>query len=409
LFYPIIDKIDKVYVAGADDYNAADHRIVGMMTASIYWRTLLRDALPPDSNGVQAVFKNKCTNSFTYQVNGPDVKYIGVGDHHDEQYDKLGTAVSFLDLGAFAIRDSLYSGAHLYSEYCPFSLHLYPSDVMKSAFVTNHPLVFSLVAFFIFLFTSLLFVLYDRGVERRQRMVMTTAERSSAIVSSLFPSTVRDRLYAIPENGRGPSMPPESAKGKLHRFLREDTASSKPSGVEGTPAGSPIAELYPDTTVLFADIAGFTSWSSVRTPTQVFHLLEAVYGAFDAIANKRGVFKVETIGDSYVAVVGLPTPRKHHAVVMARFARDCCDKMRELVLELEKLLGPVSCTLAMTRVVHCGKTSSSNVYACSFSPGNGRFSHAIWIEFGSNDWRCLTRRKGSISAVWRCKFARHRT
>jgi class 3 adenylate cyclase len=69
-----------------------------------------------------------------------------------------------------------------------------------------------------------------------------------------------------------------------------------------------LLRLYPDATVMFADIAGFTSWSSVREPTQVFTLLET-HGAFDAIAKRRGVFKVETIGDSYVAVVGLPPQR----------------------------------------------------------------------------------------------------
>ena len=40
---------------------------------------------------------------------------------------------------------------------------------------------------------------------------------------------------------------------------------------------------------------------SVRDPLQVFTLLETIYNAFDDIANKRKVFKVETIGDSYVA------------------------------------------------------------------------------------------------------------
>src|SRR3569832_3009032 len=96
----------------------------------------------------------------------------------------------------------------------------------------------------------------------------------------------------------------------------------------------------PETTVMFADIAGFTAWSSIREPTQVFTLLEALYGACDSIARKRGVFKVETIGDSYVAVCGLPLPRKDHAVVMARFARDCRNKMNELTRQLEKTLGP---------------------------------------------------------------------
>jgi hypothetical protein len=50
-------------------------------------------------------------------------------------------------------------------------------------------------------------------------------------------------------------------------------------------------------------MAGFTAWSSTRTPEQVFELLEQVYSAFDEIANRRKVFKVETIGDCYVAVV----------------------------------------------------------------------------------------------------------
>ena len=49
------------------------------------------------------------------------------------------------------------------------------------------------------------------------------------------------------------------------------------------------------------DIAGFTAWSSQREPTQVFTLLQTLYHAFDRVANKRSVFKVETIGDCYMA------------------------------------------------------------------------------------------------------------
>lgn len=74
--------------------------------------------------------------------------------------------------------------------------------------------------------------------------------------------------------------------------------------------GKPIAELFLDTTILFADIVGFTAWSSTREPSQVFSLLETVYRAFDKIADTRRVFKVETVGDTYVAVAGLPQPRK---------------------------------------------------------------------------------------------------
>jgi class 3 adenylate cyclase len=61
----------------------------------------------------------------------------------------------------------------------------------------------------------------------------------------------------------------------------------------------PIADSFPDTTVLFADISGFTAWSATRDPVEVFTLLENLYGAFDAIAQMWSVFKVETIGDCY--------------------------------------------------------------------------------------------------------------
>ena len=78
----------------------------------------------------------------------------------------------------------------------------------------------------------------------------------------------------------------------------------------------PIADLFPEVTVMFADLVGFTAWSSTREPAQVFTLLETIYHEFDQIAQRRRVFKVETVGDCYVAVAGLPEYRKDHAVIM---------------------------------------------------------------------------------------------
>ena len=120
----------------------------------------------------------------------------------------------------------------------------------------------------------------------------------------------------------------------------------------------PIADLFPHTTVMFADIAGFTAWSSVREPSQVFTLLETVYRAFDAVAKRRRVFKVETVGDCYVAVTGLPEPRKDHAIVMARFSRECLDKFNELAKKLEITLGPDTGDLAMRVGLHSGPVTA---------------------------------------------------
>lgn len=69
-------------------------------------------------------------------------------------------------------------------------------------------------------------------------------------------------------------------------------------------------------------------------------------------------FQVETIGDCYVAVTGLPDPRKDHAVVMARFARDCMIRMRTLSKKLEVTLGPDTGDLAMRMGIHSGPVTA---------------------------------------------------
>jgi len=78
----------------------------------------------------------------------------------------------------------------------------------------------------------------------------------------------------------------------------------------------PIADLFPQASVLFADIVGFTAWSSVREPSHVFTLLESIFDAFDEIAKRENVFKVETIGDCYVAASGLPYPCADHGKLL---------------------------------------------------------------------------------------------
>ena len=117
-----------------------------------------------------------------------------------------------------------------------------------------------------------------------------------------------------------------------------ESSGDNPSDV--TRRGKPIADLFPHATVLFANIAGITAWSSSREPSQVFTLLESIYNSFDRIATKCNVFKVETIVDCYVAAAGLPDPRADHASDMARFTVLCIHRFREVVRDLEVTLRP---------------------------------------------------------------------
>ena len=93
---------------------------------------------------------------------------------------------------------------------------------------------------------------------------------------------------------------------------QQNFINNEESGLSGTSSvavadSNQIAQLYPECTVFFADLAGFTLWSSKRQPTEVFMLLETLYGAFDKIAERRRVFKVETIGGTFKSFVFVAT------------------------------------------------------------------------------------------------------
>jgi len=92
---------------------------------------------------------------------------------------------------------------------------------------------------------------------------------------------------------------------------------------------SNIAGNYPEVTVLFSDLVGFTKMSSQKSAGDLVKLLNDLFSRFDRRAEALGLEKIKTIGDAYMAVGGLPIPRSDHADICAEMALGMFDDLTE--------------------------------------------------------------------------------
>ena len=424
LLYPIFKTIVPAMTtennATGSIQQSEDEDVAAVLEMVFLWDFYFERALPSDANSLMVVVSSdggECqASSLSFAVTGEFVVFVGEGDLHQEGYNHMMVSTM---LTHFMEQESsdYYTGVPVNTDHCPWEITVYATQDMEDAFYTMLPLYLVLGGLLIFLWTCAIFMLYDWLVEKRQQKVMAMAIKSDQIVAQLFPANFRDALYRQDSNRKKSKKeelgPPTGDRKDMMAGWNADIVESfkRSVGANLSGANEPMARLYPKCTVFFADIAGFTSWSSARTPAQVFTLLETTWKAFDKVGTNSSCISMECFtsdsqltrlvpftrrlhtnikylrlkllvryffcglplrclkdatnfnsfsfsGDCYVAVCGLPQPQPKHALLMVKFSRDVLAQMPKLMKSLSKTLGPDTIKLAMRVGIHSGPVTA---------------------------------------------------
>jgi adenylate cyclase len=81
-------------------------------------------------------------------------------------------------------------------------------------------------------------------------------------------------------------------------------------------------DRFADVTVLIADVVGLTTLSPALSPDRLALMLEEIFALFDGLSNERGLKKIKTLGNSYMAAAGVPLPSTDHAERAAHVSLD---------------------------------------------------------------------------------------
>lgn len=133
-------------------------------------------------------------------------------------------------------------------------------------------------------------------------------------------------------------------------------------------SGTAQTRRYPEATVLFSDLKGFTLLSEQLTPDELVKMLDTAFKAFDRNCDVHRIEKIKTIGDAYMCAAGLPKPDPEHAVNMVRFALAMQSSMAELN-KVQSERGLPTCDLRIG--IHSGPVITGVV-------GEKKFAYDIW-------------------------------
>lgn len=169
-------------VVETKDDDASQNNVVASLVAAFSWDYFMSNLYHEEhGEGMIIVVHNSCGGDpFTYQLNGRIAVFVGNGDLHDATYDDI---VHMASLPTKSV-----------SGQCEYTVSIYPSITFEESTTSSTPIIFTAVIVLMFTLLAGMFLIYDIRATRRQRQAQEEVSRSNALVSSLFPAQIRDRL-----------------------------------------------------------------------------------------------------------------------------------------------------------------------------------------------------------------------
>jgi guanylate cyclase len=119
----------------------------------------------------------------------------------------------------------------------------------------------------------------------------------------------------------------EKANNLLSQMLPEQVSKSLLAGQKVPP------QLFQCASVMFLDVFGFSAISEQIHPLEVVTLLNDLYRTIDQVVEKYDVYKVETVGDTYMLVSGVPKANTTHAGELATMALHLLQSIDKFIFE----------------------------------------------------------------------------
>jgi adenylate cyclase len=191
--------------------------------------------------------------------------------------------------------------------------------VVAFAFMMNFRNIAIPVALFVACVTSFLWYYYSVQYWRSHVGDDPTVRETFLMVNVVTAFTILAIMsYVYSEAARKAEAKLELEQQKSERLLLNILPASIAERLKEGPGV--IADHFESTTVLFADIVGFTAMSEKISPTELVGRLNRIFSAFDDLAERYHLEKIKTIGDAYMVAGGFPDARDGHANDVAGMA-----------------------------------------------------------------------------------------